>query len=548
LTRRRLIVAGALIAIVAVGGVAALTVPNLFAQSDGGVPHFVDEAVSAGIVQQYTGDFEYFVGGGMAAFDCNADGLPDLYFAGGTSPAGLFVNQSPTGGALKFAQVASPTTDMTQVIGAYPVDFDGDGIADLFVLRNTAGNVILRGLGGCQFENANAQWGYDGGTSWSSAFSAKWDAGASWPTIAVGNYLSPMHPNGAYDCVANELIRPAQSGVGFGAPTALDPSWCTLSLLFTDWDRSGRRDLRVSNDREFYGEGSDGQEQLWRVAPGEPPVQYTAADGWQAVKIWGMGIASYDVNGDGYPDYYLTSQADNKLQALADGPARPDYHDIALAMTATATRPYVGDTTLPSTAWHSEFQDVNNDGRVDLFVSKGNVEQQPDFAGQDPSDLMLGQSDATFEEVGAQAGVDSFDRARGAAIVDLNNDGMLDIVVVDRIANVRAYRNVGSGTEAQPHAMGNWLNLQLRDTTENRDAIGSWIEVRTPAGVQQRELTIGGGHASGELGPVHFGLGQQTQAEVRITWPDGTQGDWQPVTSNNAFLIGRGATPVPIAQ
>ena len=60
-------------------------------------------------------------------------------------------------------------------------------------------------------------------------------------------------------------------------------------MLFSDWDRSGRRDLRVINDRHYY---RDGEEQLWRIEPGEPPRLYTRDEGWAAVQIWGMGIAS----------------------------------------------------------------------------------------------------------------------------------------------------------------------------------------------------------------------------------------------------------------
>ena len=88
-------------------------------------------------------------------------------------------------------------------------------------------------------------------------------------------------------------------------------------MLFSDWDHSGRRDLRVSNDRHYY---RTGQEQLWRIEPGEPPTEYTEADGWRPLQIWGMGIASQDVTGDGLPEVFLTSQADNKLQTLtSDG-------------------------------------------------------------------------------------------------------------------------------------------------------------------------------------------------------------------------------------
>ena len=289
MTRRRLAVGVAAVAIVAVAAVAALTVPRLFAQPVGGVPHFVDEARSAGVVQAYTGDFDYFVGGGVAAFDCNADGRPELYFAGGASPAGLFVNESASGGELKFSRLVGSATDLTAVTGAYPIDFDGDGTADLAVLRHGE-NVLLRGTGDCRFERANETWGFDGGDEWSTAFTAKWDAGATWPTIAIGNYLSPERPDGSYSCVDNDLFVPSTTSGGFRASRrCCHRAGARLSLLFTDWDRSGRRDLRVSNDRHYYGDLSDGQEQLWRVAPAETPRQYTAADGWRPLLRLGHG-------------------------------------------------------------------------------------------------------------------------------------------------------------------------------------------------------------------------------------------------------------------
>jgi hypothetical protein len=543
LNRRRLLVASALVAVVLIGGAAALTVPRLLGQNTGAIPKYVNEAAAAGISHAYTGDFDYFVGGGVAAFDCNDDGLTDLYFAGGDSPAALFVNHSPTGGALSFTQQASTVTDLSAVTGAYPIDIDGDGVIDLAVLRHGE-NELLRGLGDCQFERANEAWSFAGGDDWSTAFSAKWDRGSTWPTVAVGNYLTPPNANNVRQCVDNELFAPVPGGNSFTAPTQLAPSWCTLSLLFTDWDRSGRRDLRVSNDRHYYGETSGGQEQLWRIASGEAPTEYTAADGWKPVRIWGMGIGDYDVNGDGMPDYYLTSQADNRLQTLADGADQPTYQDIALKMGALATNPYTGDDThLPSTAWHAEFQDVNNDGRMDLYVSKGNVDQIPDYAMSDPSNLMLGQPDGTFSEAGTGAGIDAMDKARGAAVVDLNNDGMLDLVIVDRVSNVRVYRNLGVGTADAPQKLGNWVALELAQDGANRDAIGSWVEVRTDAGTQQRETTIGGGHVSGELVPLHFGLGQSATAQVRVMWPDGTQGEWQTVDANQIYEIRPGADP-----
>ena len=77
----------------------------------------------------------------------------------------------------------------------------------------------------------------------------------------------------------------------------------------------------MANDRHYY---LDGEEQLWRIEPGEPRASTPRADGWQRLVIWGMGIASYDVTGDGLPEVYLTSQGDNKLQTLANATGRPD--------------------------------------------------------------------------------------------------------------------------------------------------------------------------------------------------------------------------------
>ncbi|MDP8905160.1 MAG: CRTAC1 family protein [Chloroflexota bacterium] len=504
------------------------------------VPRFVDESGSAGLDQQYAGDFDYVVGGGVAVFDCNDDLLADAYVAGGSADAGLFVNRSDVGGRLRFERLSSPPTDLPAVTGAYPLDIDGDGLLDLAVLRRGE-NVLLRGLGNCRFERGNEAWQFDGGDAWSTAFSATWESDASWPTLAVGNYLDQSTTT-TYRCFDNQLFRPDGAGRTFASPTPLAPGWCALSMLFSSWDRSGRADLRVSNDRHYYLETSAGQEQLWRVAPGETPREYVAADGWQPLRIWGMGIASYDVTGDGLPEYYLTSQGDNKLQTLADGRGRPRYVDIALRTGVTAHRPFTGGEVLPSTAWHADFQDVNNDGLVDLFVAKGNVGAELDHAMRDPSNLLLGQPDGSFSDAAEDAGVLNFGRARGAALVDLNRDGLLDLLLVNRNEPVRVWRNVGAGTADAGQQVGHWLGLRLRQDGANRDAVGAWVAVRAGGRTMEREVTVGGGHAGGQLGPLHFGLAAAARAEVRVTWPDAEVGEWMSVPADGYFLVDRGAT------
>ena len=411
---------------------------------------------------------------------------------------------------------------------------------DLVVLR-AGENVLLRGLGACRFERANEAWGIDGGESRTTAFAATWEPGAALPTLAFGDFIAldeigaPVPP-----CPDNHLIRPDPAGASYAPPMALSPGFCPQSMLFSDWDRSGRRDLRISNDRQYYPQ-NEGQEQLWRIEPGEPPSLYTDADGWVRMQIWGMGIASQDLSGDGYPEVYLTSQGDNKLQTLDAGAAQPAYRNIALAAGVNAPQPVAGGEDLPSTAWHPEFADVNNDGYADLFVSKGNVSEQVGFATRDPSELLIGRSDGTFEQATEEAGIIDFASGRGATLVDLNLDGLLDLVEVNLGTPVEAWRNVGNGDAARPEPMGHWLGIRLAQEAPNTAATGSWVEVRAGQRTLVRETTVGGGHISGQAGWIHVGLGSAREAEVRVTWPDGTVGPWQRVDADRFVIVERGA-------
>lgn len=508
----------------------------------GGAPdpppaQFVEETASSGVTHIYDGGFEHFVGGGIAVLDCDDDQRPDLYLAGGENAAALYRNDSRVGGPLSFAPVPDPAAGMTGVVGAYPLDVDADGTLDLAVLR-VGENVLLRGLGGCRFERANEAWGVDGGDAWTAAFSATWESETGAPTLAFGTYLGEPDAQNARSCEPSVLIRPSGPGPQYAEPVSLEPALCTLSVLFSDWDRTGRSDLRVTNDQHYYREGG---EQLWLVEPGEPPRLYTEADGWDSFSIWGMGIAERDVTGDGLPEVVLTSQADNKLQTLDGQTGRPSYTDIAIRAGTTAHRPFMGQTRNPSTAWHPEFADVNNDGHDDLFLSKGNVDSQIDHAADDPSNLLLARGDGTFVESARHAGVVSLGKGRGAALVDANLDGMVDLVEVNRGDAVRLWRNVGGGDATRPEPMGQWVALRLQQDGPNRDAVGSWLEVRAGDGVRARQLTVGGGHAGGQLGWTHVGLGQAQRADVRVQWPDGEWSDWTTVEADQFVVLERGA-------
>jgi enediyne biosynthesis protein E4 len=441
----------------------------------------------------YGGGWEHFVGGGVAVFDCNADARPDIFAAGGENPALLVRNV----GGFAFEPVAMP--ELRGVTGAYPLDIDADGLMDLYVMRVGA-DAVLRGQPNCGFVDATQAFGVAPSDQWSTAFTAWWtDDGR--PQMAVGHYVDRSNPDGPFEaCDTNTLLIPDAEGY---RAEVLAPGFCSLSMLAAR-DARGRLGLRISNDRHYYVKG--GYEQMWDIGEGRFLEE---SDHFAKVSLWGMGIASRDLNGDGRAEVMMTSMGDQLLQL-----AQPDgtYANAPYAIGTYATRPHVGGDGRPSTGWHAQFGDVDNDGRADLFIAKGNVDQMPGMAIHDPNNLLMQKADGSFVEAAAEAGIATAERSRGAALVDFDGDGRLDLLVVNRRAPLELYRNVTQGT-------GHWLEVSLQQPGGNRNAIGARVSVNG----QEQELTVGGGHASGQAGPLHFGLGDAEVAEVSVIWPDGSR-------------------------
>jgi len=152
-------------------------------------------------------------------------------------------------------------------------------------------NVALRGRPDCVFEDATEALGLPAGAAWTTAFTAWWEDGAERPTLAIGNYVDRDDPDGPFGtCDDNQVLRP--EGPGWAAQP-LVPGFCPLSMLAAR-DARDRPTLRLSNDRHYYVRG--GAEQMWDIAEQR---FLDAADGWDGPALWGMGIASRDLTGDG---------------------------------------------------------------------------------------------------------------------------------------------------------------------------------------------------------------------------------------------------------
>ena len=156
----------------------------------------------------------------------------------------------------------------------------------------------------------------------------------------------------------------------------------------------------------------------------------------------------------------------------------------------------------------------------------------PSMALSDPNNLLMGTIEGRFAEAGAQAGVASPARGRGGALYDLNLDGRLDLVVVNRRAPIEIYENV---TKA-----GGFIALRIEAPAPNARAVGAHIEVKTGERFQTREITVGGGHAGGASGWSHFGVGAAKTAALRVIWPDGATSEWREVEAGEFLTIAPG--------
>ncbi|MHA1523373.1 MAG: FG-GAP repeat domain-containing protein, partial [Alphaproteobacteria bacterium] len=341
---------------------AALALATMIAQSAGIAQsvgaqepvRFVEESARAGLAHTYGGTSDFVVGGGAAVFDCDGDGLPELFLAGGAHGAAFFRNQSTRARGLKFARATArlgvARGDLKRVTGAYPLDIDNDGRLDLFVLR-FGRNLLLRGTGDCRFEPAGAALGLPQSDDWTTAFAAIWEAGYTLPTLAVGNYVNRARPlNKTGNCDSSYLLRgKTPRSKTYAKPLELGAS-CALSMLFVDWANTGKFDLRVANDRQYFDPGTT--EQLWRLAKDGPRL-ITKSEGWNGPVIWGMGLAARDLDGDARPEIAVTNMADNRLEKLVQpGSNQARFENAALAYNTMSQRPYFGDDKRPSTSWH----------------------------------------------------------------------------------------------------------------------------------------------------------------------------------------------------
>ncbi len=526
--------------IFALAALSVFVLPASSANDDLAVPRFVEIAEASGLRHVFESDDQFDVGGGVAAFDCDGDMDADLFLAGGNARAGLYRNVSEPETFVRFADISDALglddVDARLVSGAYALDFDNDGDDDLFVMR-FGENWLLKNDGQCNFSIANGEAGIPESGDRTMAFSAAWRSDSARPDLFVGNHVAQGIENGgAARCGASHVLQfPASDDPAPVRRVPIAPSFCPLSYLLVDWSGHGQFDLRAANDLAVGSEAAGDGEQLFRV--GDEIAAYGEADGWTAGKIAGAGLAARDIDGDGRPETAVSGIGSPRFYVVDGEIDQPTFADQATERGISAEDPE--RRSAASRSWHIEFADFNNDAVSDLLIIRGWRQGSPE---QNYDSLLLGRPDGTFVDSAAEAGLATDRIGRGAAIADFDRDGCQDIVIVNRDQPVSLMRNRQCDGEASP----GWLDVELAQDGFNSDAIGASVILRAGDQAQTQAQTIGGGHAGGALGPLHFGLHDSPEAILRVRWPDGSITDPITIPANRYAIIRRSGQTITV--
>jgi hypothetical protein len=479
------------------------------------------------------------MGGGVAVFDYNNDGLLDIFVVNGAAMPGL-VKDGPQYFDRLFRNNGDGTfTDVTDKagvagqgfnIGVAIGDYDNDGFEDIFV-AGVGRNTLYHNNGDGTFTDVTERAGL---ARSDPQYGSLWAVGAAWLDydrdglldLFVVNYVQwdpmtePVCEKGglpdfcyprAYTGVPNSLFHNNGDGTFTDVSAAAGIRGSIgkgMAVAVADFDGDGWPDLFVSNDTLPNSLFLNQRNGTFREAAGERGVAFTE----NGAAISGMGVDARDIDNDGRPDIFETA-LQNETMPLFRNLGQVGFEEITFASG-------VAHASLPKTGWSNGIYDFNNDGRKDLFAACGHVmDAEGSLRATVPQTniIFANLGNQKFADVSATAGVALGRRGvhRGAAFGDLDNDGRVDVVLTELDGPLRILRNVSP-------APNRWLLVRTIGKKSNRDGIGTSIRLVTEDGVQYNAVTTSVGYASSSDVRVHFGLGRQALAkELELFWPSG---------------------------
>lgn len=477
----------------------------------------------------FTRDTTYFmpesIAAGVALLDYDGDGDLDVYVVDGAGRSGRL-----------FRRDGDSYTDVTDGAGFAPLeygtgvaagDFDNDGRTDLY-LTSVGPDAVYRNVGG-RFEEVSDRAGIEN-TAWGT--SATWvdfDRDG-WLDLYVANYVeitegvtcpdragAPEYcgPT-AYPGVRDRLFRNLGDGrfrdvsdeSGIGRLPGRG-----LGVVSIDFDRDGWRDIYVANDGE--------PNFLWRNL-GDGTFQEQALQAGVAVNgagqtEAGMGIAVGDVDGDRWPDLFLTHLA-GESNTLYRNRGDGSFVD------ETAARGLRGPS-LPYTGFGTGMADLDNDGDLDIVVVNGRINRGPVAPGApagflqpyaEPNAVFVNDGSGRFTAPAGPTAVMS-DRpgmSRGLALGDLDDDGLVDLLILETGRELRRLESRGGGE---------WIGFAATDPNlGGRHVPGTELELHMGPEPQRLVVNPNVGYLSSNDPRVHTGLGARSHVDsVVVTWPDG---------------------------
>jgi len=483
------------------------------------------------------------IGTGVAIGDYDGDGRPDIFVVSKTAGCRLFRNL----GGYRFEDVTEKAgvgaTPGIWNLGATFVDINNSGRLDIYVCRFNAPNLLYINQGDGTFREMAHAYGLDVNDSSVMAAFCDYDRDGWLDVYIATNLLNKdEHPAGQRGYLFHNNRNGTFTDVTDSAGISGEAQ--SHSATWWDYDNDGWPDLYVANDYgipdKLYHNNRDGTftDVIDRVLP------HTSSSS--------MGSDIGDLNNDGLIDLLVadmaatTHQKDQRTmvgerEGEKDTSApTPKYHRSALFLNTGTERcleaGFLAGIAATDWTWSVRFEDLDNDGRLDLFVTNG-FNRDPDadaiarvlvatsqaerikvlFDSPVKTDTHLAfrnLGDLKFENVGAEWGLDKKGVSFGAAFGDLGGAGNLDLVYSNYESGVTIMRN--------DNDTGHRVNIDLRGTVSNRCGVGATVRIESALGAQVRQLVLARGYMSSSEPMLHFGLGGDTLIRrMTVVWPSG---------------------------
>ncbi|MEK9614126.1 MAG: CRTAC1 family protein [Flavobacteriaceae bacterium] len=486
---------------------------------------FTDITKVAGI-NHYFEVYEGMFGGGAAVLDYNKDGFEDIYITGGMQADQLLLNQGDGTflDQLKEAKLEETLQFVTQ--GVASADFNKDGWNDLFITTITtkgekrkiprAHNLLFINQGNGTFKDESAVFGIQNTESFSTGIAIGDFNIDGYPDVYVGNYFTD-YDGGLKEISDATIVNAGKTAKGYLYENQKGRSFKEVSKtyglnhrgfsfggVFTDYDNDHDLDLIINND---FGYKAKPNYLLENQYPKQEFI-YVEEQREMDLRINAMGAATADINADGWLDYFISNIRFNRFMIW--NPELQIYQDQAESR----------GTQLFTISWGTNFADFDHDGDIDLFVSNGDL--NPNCVPM--NNFYFENTKGNYEDVAFKNGLKDYGVGRGSVVLDIENDGDLDLLVVSQKpireygpeSITRLYRNDWS-TE------GNSIQIQLKGKASTTEGFGARIEIFSDSLYLQHEIDGGNtSHLSHNTRVAHFGLGNREQVDsIKVTWPGG---------------------------